>query len=167
MRKAGFRVSRRRVHEDNLLFDTPDRALLAAGAALRLRRSGRMAILTYKGPAVVARHKSRLELETTVASASTMESVLFALGFDIVFRYAKYRTEYRRRECSVQATLDETPVGVFVELEGSPSVIDRTAERLGFDVISYITDSYADLYRASHRSVEGRAAATGSCKVPH
>jgi adenylate cyclase class 2 len=42
--------------------------------------------------------------------------------------------------------LDETPVGVYLELEGTPHWIDRTARRLGFQENQYITDSYARIY---------------------
>ena len=41
---------------------------------------------------------------------------------------------------------DETPVGTYVELEGSPAWIDRLAARMGFEESDYITASYARLY---------------------
>jgi adenylate cyclase class 2 len=44
------------------------------------------------------------------------------------------------------ATLDETPIGVFLELEGPAEWIDRVAEELGFDESDYILASYATLY---------------------
>jgi len=44
------------------------------------------------------------------------------------------------------ATLDETPVGNYVELEGAPAWIDRMARRMGFAERDYITASYARLY---------------------
>ncbi len=43
--------------------------------------------------------------------------------------------------------LDETPVGVFLELEGPPEWIDRTAGTLGFSEGDYITLSYLELHR--------------------
>jgi len=43
-----------------------------------------------------------------------------------------------KRPASV--TLD--PSGVFLELDGSPAWIDRTARRLGFSESQYITRSY-------------------------
>jgi adenylate cyclase class 2 len=42
--------------------------------------------------------------------------------------------------------LDETPIGAFLELEGGPRWIDRTARALGFPRDGYITDSYGKLY---------------------
>jgi len=44
------------------------------------------------------------------------------------------------------ATLDDTPIGVFLELEGAPGWIDRTARLLGFAEQDYITASYRSLY---------------------
>ena len=60
---AGFRVARRRVFESNTLFDTADAKLRKTGQVLRVRECGRRVLLTYKGPAVRGRHKSREELE--------------------------------------------------------------------------------------------------------
>ncbi len=149
--KAGFRVSRRRAHEDNIVFDTPEHTFRSRGLLLRLRRCGRQFTLTFKGPATTGKHKSRRELETSVHDPDTLEDIFLLLGFIRVFRYEKYRTEYLCRNCRVVATVDETPVGVFIELEGEPSAIDRIAERLGFKEVDYITESYADLYQSFRR----------------
>ena len=59
-----------------------------------------------------------------------------------MFRYEKYRTEFRQPRRAGVAMLDETPVGVYLELEGTPHWIDRTARRLGFQESDYITASY-------------------------
>jgi adenylate cyclase, class 2 len=42
--------------------------------------------------------------------------------------------------------LDETPVGNFLELEGTPRWIGRTAKLLGFSQADYITGSYGYLH---------------------
>ena len=146
LRRAGFRVSRRRVFEANTVFDTPGLSLRASQRLLRVREAGGVATLTYKGPPAVGRHKSREELELVVPRAATMAAVLDRLGFRPVFRYEKYRAEYRQPGIPGVATVDETPVGVYVELEGSPRWIDRTARALGFAERDYITASYGRLY---------------------
>ncbi len=145
LRGAGFRVARRRVFESNTLFDTADAKLRKAGQVLRVRQCGRRVLLTYKGPAVRGRHKSREELETELGSAQTISAILSRLAFEPVFRYEKYRTEYAKGKGGL-ATVDETPIGVFLELEGDPEWIDRTAARLGFKIADYITASYPSLY---------------------
>jgi adenylate cyclase, class 2 len=146
LRRSGFRVLQRRVFEANTVFDTPLRLLYERGCLIRLRQAAHAAILTYKGPATVARHKSREELELQVSDATTLALVLERLGFMPVFRYEKFRTEYRDPDGTGLTTLDETPIGEFLELEGEPDWIDHTARRLGFSERDYITASYAALY---------------------
>jgi adenylate cyclase class 2 len=146
LRRAGFRVTRRRVFERNDVFDTPENALRQGGALLRLRQAGRLVTLTYKGPASVSRHKSREEVETRVPDAATIAAIFERLGFRPLFRYEKYRTEFGHPDGGGVATLDETPIGVFMELEGTPRWIDRAARRLGFAECDYITSSYGRLF---------------------
>jgi adenylate cyclase class 2 len=146
LRAAGFTVSRRRVFESNVIFDTPKLALRQAATLLRVRKAGGLSTITYKGRPAVARHKSREELELEIADAATMSSIIGRLGLSPVFRYEKYRTEYRQSRGAGMAMLDETPVGVYVELEGSPRWIDRAARQLGFSERDYIVRSYARLY---------------------
>ena len=146
LRTAGFRVSRRRVFETNAVFDTPEMGLRRAAAVLRVRQAGGVATVTYKGPAEVGRHKSREELELEISDARAMGAIIERLGLGPVFRYDKYRTEYHQPGRSGIATLDETPVGVYLELEGTPNWIDRAARKLGFAEKDYITASYARLY---------------------
>jgi adenylate cyclase class 2 len=145
LRAAGFRVLRRRVYEHNLVFDTPEGGLRARGLLLRIRRVGRRTILTFKGPAARGKYKSRQETETIVRDHAALQGILVGLGFAPVFQYEKYRTEYRRDDGLGVAALDETPIGVYMELEGSPAWIDRSARLLGFSETSYITSTYGDL----------------------
>jgi adenylate cyclase class 2 len=146
LRSAGFVVSRRRVLENNVVFDTPGLALRKSSTLLRIRQAGREVTVTYKGKPVPGKHKSREELELSVADAFTMAAVFERLGYSPMFRYEKYRTEYRLERGAGMATLDETPVGTYLELEGSPTWIDRMAQRMGFSEQDYITASYARLY---------------------
>jgi adenylate cyclase class 2 len=146
LRAAGFRVSKSRVFETNTAFDTPELGLRRAATLLRVRQAGGVATVTYKGPPVIARHKSREELELEISDARAMGTIMERLGLGPVFRYDKYRTEYRQPGRAGIATLDETPVGVYMELEGTPRWIDRAARKLGFAENDYITASYARLY---------------------
>lgn len=147
LRAAGFRVSKRRVFEANTLFDTARGALRRRGSLLRVREVGRLGILTYKGAEVAGKYKDREELEVEVSDPRTLGEMLARLDFVPAFRYEKYRTEYRRPSGEAGlATLDETPIGVYLELEGAPSWIDRNARRLGFAESDYSTASYYGLY---------------------
>lgn len=144
--RAGFRVYKRRLFEDNTMLDTPEMRLRQEAKAFRVREAGGKAVLTFKGRPQPGKHKSREELEVDVSDAKTMRTIASRLGFEPVFRYQKYRTEYKQGSRGGVATLDETPIGVYLELEGQPGWIDRVARKLGFAERDYITGSYGRLY---------------------
>lgn len=142
----GFRVTKPRVFEANTVFDDMKGRIRGRGCLLRLRQVGGRALLTFKGPSERTRHKSREELETTLGDAQTGALIFERLGFQPIFRYEKYRTEYERPGEHGIVTVDETPIGWFLELEGEPAWIDQTAAELGFEEKHYLTDSYGSLY---------------------
>ena len=113
---------------------------------LRVRETGRHGVLTYKGTPLGGKYKDREELEVCVDNPQRLREIISRLGYVPGFRYEKYRTEYRRPHESGAAMLDETPVGVYLELEGAPRWIDRAARSLGFSQSDYSTASYYDLY---------------------
>ena len=78
---------------------------------------------------------------------------LGVIGFRVAFRYEKYRTAFAVREHSqsLHLTLDETPVGNFLEVEGTPKSIDRAARALGFTAENYIRSTYFEIYAAQRR----------------
>lgn len=144
---AGFHVTQPRVFESNVLYDDPNGRLRSQGCALRIRQAGDRTVLTFKGPAENSKHKSREELETVAGDPAMLAAIFHRLGFVSHFRYDKYRTEFGRPGEQGVVTLDETPIGWFLELEGSPDWIDGTARELGFAEVNYLTDSYTGLYR--------------------
>jgi adenylate cyclase class 2 len=73
--------------------------------------------------------------------------VLAALGYQPTFRYEKYRTTFSKDGEPGLITVDETPIGDFLELEGLGVWIDATALQLGYGEVDYVTASYASLYR--------------------
>jgi adenylate cyclase, class 2 len=137
----------RRLQEDALL-DTADGRLRDGRAALRIRCEGGHSLLTLKGPPQPGPMKLREEHETIVGDGQVLMTILQALGLRIWFRYEKYREEFVAED--VVIAIDETPVGVFVEIEGSEEHIVRTAQALGRGPADYITDSYRTLFVA-HR----------------
>jgi adenylate cyclase class 2 len=146
LRDLGFQIRRPRVFESNVLLDAVDAGLRNKGELLRVRRAGDESLLTFKGPGKTGPHKSREEIETKVGDADATEQIFARLGFKPGFRYEKYRTEYSRPSESGVITLDETPIGNFLELEGPPEWIDSTAKKLAHSPSEYITKSYAALY---------------------
>ena len=152
LERAGFSERVPRVFERNTVFDNAAGSLCEAGKLLRVRQLDHSGVLTYKGPEERARHKTRLEIESRVERPEAVCAILMKLGFEPAFRYEKYRTEFAGTGPGV-ATIDETPVGTYLELEGEPAWIDRTAAALGFSEAQYCTLSYGALYREHCRSL--------------
>jgi adenylate cyclase class 2 len=143
----GFLVVQPRAFEANEVFDTPERVLRTERRLLRLREYAGVATFTYKGTPEDGRYKSREELETVVSDPGALRQILERLGLRLFFRYEKFRTiSQRPGELAGLVVLDETPIGVWLELEGTPEWIDRTAAQLGFSVQQYVTESYGGLW---------------------
>ena len=136
-------VHGRRLQEDCLL-DTAVEDLHKRRSALRVRMDGGRSLLTFKGPVQPALMKVREELETIVGDGHLLLRILEELGFHVWFRYQKYREEFAMDDCIV--TVDETPVGVFVEIEGGERGIAHVAEALGRGPADYLLESYRGLF---------------------
>jgi len=154
---AGFRLATPRSFESNVLYDTPDRQMRARTEILRIRSYAGRWTLTHKSlPADVpgdSRHKHRIETETEIADGPALDELFRSLGLVAAFRYEKWRTEWQSGQG--HCVLDETPIGDYAELEGSPAWIDGAAVRLGVSHAEYLTLSYGrlfDLWREQHRS---------------
>jgi adenylate cyclase class 2 len=149
LRALGFRMTKRRALESNILFDNPKRTLRKHGKLIRVRNINGRSVLTYKGPSEPSKYKKRPELEIDLPKDASMEEILTQIGYRPVFRYEKFRTEYIKRAGNGgKVLLDETPIGNFLEIEGSPRWIDGSARLLGFSSDDYITRSYGYLYLA-------------------
>jgi adenylate cyclase class 2 len=148
----GLPALRSRRLQDDALYDSEDGSLRARSCALRLRRDGAHAIVTFKGKPQPGIMKVRPEIETATADADKTAAILEALGYRVAFRYQKYREEFGDASCVV--AIDETPVGVFVELEGDADRITALADALGFTTAQYLTMSYAALH-AERAAVRG------------
>jgi adenylate cyclase, class 2 len=156
LRAAGFHVVTPRTHEMNTLYDLPGEVLRARRELLRLRKYGSEWTLTHKAKKKTGRHSSREELETCVADGKQMDLILRALRYTPSFRYEKFRAEWS--DGKGQVVVDETPIGDFCEIEGSPRWIDATAKKLGVSEAGYITKNYATLFlewKARSRSNAG------------
>ena len=167
LRRVHAREISPRTHELNTLYDTPAQDLRRLGRLIRIRvehvtgnskkeqAQGR-AVLTYKAPVRPSkagkraagttsrgRFKIKEEAEVSVTDAGQMDRILRGLGLRPAFRYEKYRTTYLLPGIkNLKIELDETPVGDYLELEGSPASIDRAALRLGYAPSDYIQATY-------------------------
>ena len=133
----------RRLQSD-VVFDTIDRSLAARGEALRVRIEQGHHCVTFKSPAPHPTMKLREELETSVDDGVLIMHILTKLGFEVAFRYEKYREEFVRGD--VVIAVDETPVGTFVEIEGSDDGVAGTAAALGRGPSDYVLLSYRALF---------------------
>ena len=123
----GAKLYRRRHFEDNFVFDFDDGRLKRSGLLLRLRVTQGKSTLTFKGPSrVMARTRSRREVETEVHEGSEILRILVLLGLRCRFRYQKFRTTYRKGVTLI--TIDETPIGTYLEIEGTRGSIRRLAQ---------------------------------------
>jgi adenylate cyclase class 2 len=146
LRRHGFEVIKARVFEQNLVLDDKDHSLYDRGVLLRVRRAGKKVTCTAKGPEIPGRHKKRPEYEFEASDFEACLAFFGTIGYEESFRYEKYRTEFAVSGEPGHVTLDETPIGVYMELEGSARWIDRTAKKLGFARERWITASYWRLY---------------------
>ena len=132
--------------QDDTLFDTPGGALRAKRAVVRLRREPDRAYVTFKGPVQPGPMKLREEQETEVADADVLRRVLHELGLEAWFRYQKFREEFEAP--GVVIALDETPVGTYLEIEGSEEGILTVTDALGRSPADFVLDSSRGLFAA-------------------
>jgi adenylate cyclase class 2 len=164
-----------RVHEQNVIFDTPEGGLAKHGQLLRIRtespqaqgkakpkNSKQRVVLTFKQPIAGApigltrqlrrgQYKVRDETELEVSDAGNLTQIFEGLGMSGWFRYEKYRSTFQLPKSKTWAQgllieLDETPIGTFAELEGPAEAIDRAATELGFSRNDYVLKNYLVLY---------------------
>ena len=139
------RIISARHFEDNYLLDFPDKTLLSAKSLFRIRQAGEKAILTFKGPPKEEGiFKTREELETGLDDGTLALQIFERLGMSEWFRYQKYRREFE--VSGVIVAVDETPIGNYVELEGSETAIYDLARRMELEESRFIRHSYYTLY---------------------
>jgi adenylate cyclase class 2 len=168
-----------RTYESNTLYDTPKNDLRRRGQLIRIRierpassfgkkrlSENVAAILTYKGPAPhslntpktrghsknLSYFKIKDEAETLVSRAQQLARILHGLGLQPTFRYEKFRSTYALPGIrGLKIELDETPIGIYLELEGPVANIDRAARLLGYARKDYLKETYGTLYLADCR----------------
>ena len=144
VRNLGAAPLRARRLQSDTLFDTAQRTLSPRGAVLRVRRDADRYYVTFKNPSDHPTLKVREEWETGIGDAGVMTTILGQLGFEPWFRYEKFREEFSHND--VILAVDETPVGTYVEIEGSDAGIVATAAALGRGPADYVLESYRGLF---------------------
>jgi adenylate cyclase class 2 len=149
---AGAAPTRCRRLQEDVLLDDAQETLKRRRCVLRVRVESGRSLLTFKGPVQPSPMKLREEIETVVGDGETMLRCLEQLGYTVWFRYQKYREEYALSDVII--AIDETPVGVFVELEGDEHGILEATRALGRSPVDFLLDSYRSLFM-EHRRAHG------------
>lgn len=105
-------------HHHDIYFNSPNRDFRRTDEALRIRIKEEGARLTYKGPKLDMRTKSRLELTVKLDDPTAMETILTELGFRPSGEVRKQRTKYTLGEITF-ALDDVEGLGSFLEIEAS------------------------------------------------
>lgn len=144
--------------ENNIVFDTQSKKLKKNHMLLRLRQKNNHAIITLKRPVETSldshQYKIKEEIETEVADFETAQTIFMGLGYQIFFIYEKYREVFAKDTGLgvIKIMVDRTPIGTFLEIEGTCQQIDLIAGQLGFNRGDYITANYLSLFREHHKT---------------
>ena len=148
------------VKQSDMFFNAPHRDFAVTDEALRIRKQGDKAYLTYKGKKMDTKSKTRKEVEVEVNSAEKMEDLLLSLGFRKTLEVSKTREIYHIGDAEV--SIDKVDgLGDFVELETRVEVESEAPEKveglirqlrdLGVDG-ELIQESYLEMLLAKKKS---------------
>ncbi len=140
----GAQPLRARRLQADVVYDTPDLTLASRAEVLRVRVEDGNHCVTFKTPVPHPTMKLREELETSVGDGPLLRSIFERLGLVVAFRYEKYREEFSLSD--VVIAIDETPLGTFVEIEGSHAGILAVSAGLGRAPHDFVLESYRALF---------------------
>ena len=126
----------RKVFDDEihaLYYDDSSGSVRKRKGALRLRREGEKAVLTYKGHVGDRGAKIRDEREVRVSDFDATRSILESLGFSVWLEMKKHRTSYRLRGGHFELDKYSGMYGYipeFLEIEGPDVETVRSFARL-------------------------------------
>ncbi|QZA88867.1 class IV adenylate cyclase [Salinarchaeum sp. IM2453] len=154
LEESNITVDRAIIQEDTY-YNAPHRDFAETDEALRIRRQQEQSadewevIVTYKGPLLDEKSKTREEIETHIADGETFDTTLQRLGFTPAATVRKEREYYQLGE--YELTLDAVKdVGTFIEIETETETDIEEAregayeqlEELGLDPEDHIQQSY-------------------------
>lgn len=128
-----------RIDERDVYFNHPSRDFAVTDEALRIRQANADLFMTYKGPKIGEKSKTRYEREIPVEDYEGLRDILLRLGFQEVLEVRKYRVIYLYK--GIDICLDDVRnLGHFVELEKQGESKDeieaelfRLADTLGLE----------------------------------
>jgi predicted adenylyl cyclase CyaB len=147
LRKAGAKLVKTGF-EKNITYDR-NGELKERKELLRLRDYAGEVDITHKRK-VKSEHKDFKVREETVVNIESFDrgkKLLEMLGYEKAWIYEKKQKVFVLD--GIEVFLDEMPlIGNFMEIEGEPGEIKRTAAKLGLDMKDALATSYADEYEA-------------------
>ena len=124
------------------------------GAVLRLRKTDKRTILTYKEKVASATDfKHQIEFETEVSDVNAAENIIEKLGYKLSVVYEKHRKAWRLG--GVEVVLDELPFGYFMEIEGEIDDILAAEKLLDIEDLEPEIRGYPRLTLKYGRSING------------
>lgn len=120
---------------------------------LRLRDN---TLFTYKGPQEKKQKlKIREEIEVMVDNGEYLKKILEKLGYTNLKRKEKYREAYVLGTTKI--VIDETPMGNYIEIEGTKESVQQAAQKLGFTEKQFNKKSYTALWEeyAAKNNIKG------------
>lgn len=143
------------VDQTDTYFRHPARDFAQTDEALRLRSVGQRNWLTYKGPVIDRRTKTRREIETPLgdgpAMAGEFAEILSALGFEPVRTVRKRRAVWHltREGRDIEVSLDDVAgLGTYLEVETLAADAQRAAAQQAILAVA----AGIGLYEAERRS---------------
>lgn len=152
-------------------FDHPCRTFVKTDEAVRVRTrkplneqelatSHTPNELTYKGPKLDEKTKTRVEYSVGIDNVDNITSILESLGFKPIANVIKKRIFFDLRAITISID-DVEDVGLFLELESivhqkdemesAKRSIFKLLNELGLDAQQSIRDSYLEMYMAGRR----------------
>lgn len=124
------------------------------GAVIRLRRTDKRSILTYKkrlfSPTAV---KHQLEEETQVTNPDATEAILRGIGLSPSLIYEKRRQTWQLSNTEI--AMDELPFGLFMEIEGEEHEIKLVEAKLDLTSLESEEATYPELTKRLGKDLNG------------
>ncbi|MBC7117953.1 MAG: class IV adenylate cyclase [Methanobacteriaceae archaeon] len=102
--------------QEDIYFNAPHKDFKVTDEALRIRKTPTKTLLTYKGPKIDEKSKTRQEIETEIPNPQKMTKILECLGFKKAYKVVKEREIYQLDDFTV--TIDNVKgLGTYIEIE--------------------------------------------------
>ena len=104
------------INQSDIYYNHPNKDFKKTDEALRIREEEKKYILTYKGPKIDEKTKTREELEVYFNEKKKMQEILEGLGFKAIYEVKKSRKIFNLNEIKIAIDKVED-LGTFIELE--------------------------------------------------